>query len=197
MCKRRRRASTCASTHGCFPCSTCTVSWATRGPTSDVLLEAEITPPGGAPEVVEIPVEASFDGPTYGLGSTLVAGYSSMFGMFDVNYTWTDISEFDHKIEKLVASARVGLQGRLGNVTGAAWVGTMYLNNEQTIEITLPDTIRNPALSGARIEIDQDSDHRFNFLIGAAWEVTPHTQLMFEGGIGERSQFMIGPALRF
>jgi len=164
---------------------------------SDVVLRAEITPPGGVPEIVDIPVKASVEGPTYGLGSTLVAGYSIAFGMFDVNYTWTDISEFDQKIEKLVATARAGVQGSVWRMTGALWVGTMYLNNKQTIEITLPDNIRSPALRGARIEIDQNSDHRFNFLIGGAWEVTPHIQLAVEGGIGERSQIMIGPAYRF
>ncbi len=117
--------------------------------------------------------------------------------MLDVNYTWTDIEEFDHKIEKLVASARIGLQGEIGPFGGAVWIGTMYLNNEQTVEITIPAGIANPVLDGARVEIDQDSDHRMNFLFGAVWQFTKSYQLVIEGGLGDRKQVMVSPVVRF
>jgi hypothetical protein len=168
-------------------------TWAT----SDIVLTAEIDPPLTPPEIVEIPIEAKVDGPTWGLGGSLVGGYSHFFGMVDVNYTWTDISAFDDYITKLVASARVGIQGKVWRMSGALWVGTMYLNNEATIQITLPSNLPAPALNGALIEIDQKSEDHFNFIFGGAWNITRHFQLTVEGGVGERDQFLVSLGTRF
>ena len=148
-------------------------------------------------EIVEIPIEAKVDGPTWGLGGSLVGGYSHFFGMVDVNYTWTDISAFDDYITKLVASARVGIQGKVWRMSGALWVGSMYLNNEATIQITLPSNLPAPALNGALIEIDQESKDNFNFIFGGAWNITRHFQLTVEGGVGERDQFLVSLGTRF
>jgi hypothetical protein len=164
---------------------------------SDVVLKAEIDPPSLAPTVVDIPVATRVEGWTYGLGGTLVGGYKQVFGMFDVNHTWTDIPAFDNKIKKIVATVRTGWQGDLGPFTGALWVGTMYLNNKQTIEVTLPPNTGVPALDGARIEIDQNSDHKFNFIFGGVWEVNRRYQLAVEGGVGERNHFIISAGYRF
>jgi len=146
---------------------------------------------------VDIPVEARVEGPTYGLGTSLVGGYKYVFGMLDVNHTWTDIPEFDNKIKKIVATARLGLQGEAGPVTGGLWVGSMYLNNKQTVEITLPSGTGAPALDGARIEIDQNSGHRFNFLFGGVWQANRHIQLVVEGGVGKRKHVLLSAAYRF
>ena len=114
-----------------------------------------------------------------------------------INYTWTDIPAFDNKIEKLVASGRIGLQGKVWRVGGAFWVGTMYLDNNQTIAITLPSGTGIPALDGARTEVDQDSDHSFNFIFGGLWEINRRIQLAIEGGVGERNQLMVSVGHRF
>jgi hypothetical protein len=80
---------------------------------------------------------------------------------------------------------------------GALWVGTMYLNNEATIQITLPSNLPAPSLNGALIEIDQESKDNFNFIFGGALNLTRHIQLTVEGGVGERDQFLVSLGCRF
>jgi hypothetical protein len=165
---------------------------------TELALSTEIDLPGpGDPIEVVVPIEVGFEGGTYGLGGTLVGGYGFGFAMVDLNYTWTHIQEFDDKIEKLVVSGRAGMQGGVGRFAGAAWVGAMYIQNEITIGITLPDGGPLAILDGARVEVDQSSDHPVNFIFGGLWEFNRHFQLMLEGGVGHRNQVLVSTSYRF
>jgi hypothetical protein len=164
-------------------------TWAT----SDVVVSIDNPLPARPP--IRVPVSVDLEGPTYGGGMTVVGGYGPVFAMADLNYTYTDFDVFDSKIGKLTFSPRAGLQGKLYWFRGAFWLGAMYIDNEQTVELS--ERLGIPELDPLRIEVDQKSDKAWNFLIGGNWEISRAFQLTVEGGIGDRKQLLIGAGYRF
>ncbi len=85
----------------------------------DSTTDLTIPKPGPGPPTIVLPVRVKLNGPTYGVGSTLVVGYKSWFAAVDANYTRTDLDAFDSEIKKNTVSIRTGVQGRLGLLKGA------------------------------------------------------------------------------
>ena len=135
-----------------------------------------------------LPVRVSFNGPTYGTGSTLVVGYKSWFAMVDANYTRTEFNKFDSEIRKKTVSIRMELQGRSGWLKGAIWVGTMYINRRTLLEGAI---MSGTALAPIRFKVNQEFADPWNFLFGANWQPSPSWDVTVEGGVGPRRQVAV------
>ena len=160
----------------------------------DSSTDLTVPKPGPGPPTIVLPVRISFNGPTYGAGSTLVVGYKSWFAMVDANYTRTDFNEFDSEIRKKTVSIRTGLQGRLGWLKGAIWVGTMYIDRRTLLEGTI---MSGTAVDPIRFEVDQEFADPWNFLFGANWQPSPSWNVTVEGGVGPRQQVTAAVAYRY
>ena len=144
---------------------------------------------------VDILINEVFTGPTYGIGTTLVGGYESIFVMFDANYSIVDLEQFSSEIQKTTVGIRSGLRGTWQELTGAVWIGAMWLEPETTLEGTVETGVA--LLDPVAFSVDQTTDKPWNFLMGFHWEASPHCMLTFEGGVGPRRQVTTGAMIRF
>jgi hypothetical protein len=127
-----------------------------------------------------------------GLGTTLAGGYKDFFGMIDLNYTEADLDISSTDAEATVISARVGWNGQLGGFKGVLWVGAMYQDIAQVLELQLD-------LGGDTVEvvIDQSTQVPTNFLIGGQWDINRSFSVLAELGLGDRQSQMLNFTYRF
>ena len=69
---------------------------------------------------VTVPVEASFEGATYGLGTLLAAGWKGWFGTIPIVITWADMDDTTTDGVVTTISPRVGRLFGLGRA--GIWV---------------------------------------------------------------------------
>ena len=151
---------------------------------------------GGEP--INFPLE--FEGPTYGVGGTIVGGIGNYFAMMDANYTLTDLNILDGEISSIVVSPRVGYRTKYKQHNIQMWVGAMYQNVEQTFTGRLGDIgINGPIgiIDNSKFVVEQHLEDKWNGLLGAQVGLTPNIDLLMEGGFGTRSSFMVSLGYRF
>jgi hypothetical protein len=158
----------------------------------------------GIIEPQALQLDASFDGPTYGVGVTLQGGMKvsewrdlTAIVVADWNRTKTKLS-FDN--ESLIAhtrpvatvfSARVGLHGTLGsNMSGAIWTGAMH----QRIQQTVAGSVANTDL---QFIVVQSPKQPWNTLLGGLIEFGQDGYVLLEGGFGERKSILFSAVYRF
>jgi hypothetical protein len=114
--------------------------------------------------------------------------------MADVNYTQTDLG-FDDKFSALVASARIGWNGKIANVPTRLWLGGMYWNTANTARATV-DT---PGEGPIRFEADQGPVHPWNASVGASVVLSRHWECFAEYGfnLDDVRLFTTGLTFRF
>lgn len=136
--------------------------------------------------------EISYKADVVGLGTTIAGGYKDFFGMVDINRTEADLDISLTDAEATVISARIGWNGKLGGFTGVLWVGTMYQDIAQTLDLQLgigADTVL--------VSIEQSTQEAFNYVIGGQWDINRSFSVLAELGFGERTSQMLNFTYRF
>lgn len=143
---------------------------------------------------IQVPVVVHAQGPLYGAGAVLAAGYQSWFITLDVNRTRADLDLFDSTIDKTSVGLRTGwrTEGRPRN--WALWLGTMYVDNRTYIEGT---AISGTSIDPIRYQVETVFDKPWNFLIGSLLELSPSFSLLLEIGFGDREQLTAAASYRF
>jgi len=138
---------------------------------------------------------ADFEGDTYGAGMTLAGGYGDFFGVFDVNYTESDIDILIDDARATIYSARAGWNGNvLQKFNGAFWVGGLKQDVDQTVVVPL-----SYLAAGAKGEIVVDVESKSNItpIAGARWDIARDWNVMTEYGWGDRDFLLFSAGYRF
>jgi hypothetical protein len=127
-----------------------------------------------------------------GFGTTIAGGYKDFFGMVDYNRTTADLDISVTDAKATVISSRIGWNGKLGEFTGVLWVGAMYQDIAQTLDlhIDIGDDILN-------VSIDQSTQVPWNYLVGGQWDVNRSFSILAEFGFGGRKSQMLNLTYRF
>lgn len=150
--------------------------------------------PAGAfgPQEQRIAFQQDYDGDTLGLGMTLAYGHKNLFATLDINYTETDINISSEDATALVINPRVGWAGTQGGFKGAAWLGVMHQDLEQTLEV---DTQFGGIPVTATVE--EEAEEPLNYIVGGRWQIDRHWHATLELGFGEREHWMANFGYRF
>jgi len=127
-----------------------------------------------------------------GYGSTIAGGYKDFFGMIDFNWTTADLDISLTDAKATVISSRIGWNGKLGWFTGVLWVGVMYQDISQTLDLPL-DIGENTLL----VTIDQSTQEAYNYVIGGQWDINRSFSILAEIGMGKRTSQMLNFTYRF
>lgn len=127
-----------------------------------------------------------------GYGTTLAGGYKSFFGMIDFNWTTADLDISLTDAKAKVISSRVGYNGKIGKFSGVLWVGVMYQDISQTLDLPL-DIGENNLL----VTIDQSTQEAYNYVVGGQWDINRSFSLLAEFGFGKRKSQMLNLTYRF
>ncbi|HEY9113179.1 MAG TPA: hypothetical protein VIN10_00680 [Bacteroidales bacterium] len=182
----------------------------TRGQTSPDLTVPYILVniPGFEPIVIdttfEIHDELKYQGPTYGGGATLSAGYKSFFFVLDYNYTVTVPNDVYSKIYTHSFSPKTGIfLGKIkSKLSGNLWLGAMYLSNNQDFSGQINVSEIAPGLEyffgeAATYSGNITAVNQWNMLIGASIVLANHHYLTVETGFIGRKQLMLMYNFRF
>jgi hypothetical protein len=129
-----------------------------------------------------------------GGGLSLVGGYRQLFVMADVNYSLTDLG-FDDRFRALIASARVGWNGKVGEFPLRLWVGGAYWDTRNIARATT----EIPGVGSVRFEADQGPKHPWNAVVGVSSALRRNFELFAEYGFspGDVMFFAGGLTIRF
>ena len=127
-----------------------------------------------------------------GFGTTIAGGYKDFFGMIDANFTKADLDISLTDADATVISSRIGWNGKLGGFTGVLWVGAMYQDIAQTLD--LPLDLGNDQVI---VSIEQATQEKFNYLIGGQWDINRSFSILAEVGFGKRKSQMLNFTYRF
>ena len=145
-------------------------------------------------------IKTSYAAPTVGLGTTFAAGVHDFFGMYDINYTETDMGFTKNKATSLIQSTRVGWNGSAGIWSGQIWVGAMYQDSEQDVVVPFYQAGKfdDAAVRSMEAVIHIEPEEKMNYVIGGTWAIFKDFEVLAEyGGFAERRQFMFQATLRF
>ena len=141
---------------------------------------------------VDTSFEINYKGDVTGYGTTIAGGYKDFFGMIDMNWTTTDLDISLTDAEATVISSRIGWNGKLGGFTGVLWVGVMYQDIAQTLD--LPLDIGDDILI---VTIEQSTQEAYNYVIGGQWDINRSFSILAEIGLGKRESQMLNFTYRF
>ena len=127
-----------------------------------------------------------------GYGTTVAGGYKDFFGMIDYNRTTADLDISLTDAKATVISSRIGWNGKIGKFTGVLWVGVMYQDISQTLD--LPLDIGEDTLL---VTIDQSTQEAYNYVIGGNWDINRSFSILAEIGLGKRTSQMLNFTYRF
>ena len=127
-----------------------------------------------------------------GYGTTIAGGYKDFFGMIDMNWTTADLDISLTDAKATVISSRIGWNGKIGVFSGVLWVGVMYQDISQTLD--LPLDIGDDTLL---VTIDQSTQEAYNYVIGGNWDFNRSFSLLVEIGLGKRKSQMLSLSYRF
>ena len=144
-------------------------------------------------EPINTRFKLDYEGDVHGGGITIAGGYQDFFGMVDSNYTETDLDISKSDAEAWVTSARIGWNGKLGSFAGALWLGAMYQDIDQTLDIEIP--AGNSRV--LRVNIQQSVQEPWSYLIGGRWELGRGFEVLAEFGFAERRSNMLNLTYRF
>lgn len=152
----------------------------------------------------QLQLNASFRGPTYGLGATVQGGTRISespeliaFAVADINQTKTDLSFSNEQLlagtkpKATVFAARLGLSGFVASSTkGAMWAGAMYQRIQQEVAGSVAGT-------DLQFIVIQQAAHPWNTLLGGLLEFGRNWGILVEGGLGPRLSVLAGVGYRF
>ena len=141
---------------------------------------------------VDTTFDLDYKADVVGVGTTIAGGYKDFFGMIDMNYSEADLDISITDAEATVISARVGWNGKLGGFTGVLWVGAMYQDIAQVLD--LPLDVGDDILL---VSIDQETQEPLNYVVGGQWDINRSFSVLAELGFGERKSEMLNLTYRF
>jgi hypothetical protein len=141
---------------------------------------------------VDTNFEINYKADVTGYGTTIAGGYKDFFGMIDMNWTTADLDISLTDAKAKVISSRIGWNGKLGKFTGVLWVGVMYQDISQTLDLQLDIGDDNLLVS-----IDQSTQEAYNYLIGGQWDINRSFSILAEIGMGKRKSQMLNLTYRF
>ena len=133
-----------------------------------------------------------YKGNVRGYGTTIAGGYKDFFGMIDYNRTTTDLDISLTDAKATVISSRIGWNGKIGNFAGVLWVGVMYQDIAQTLDLPL-DLGEDTLL----VSIEQSTQEAYNYVIGGNWDINRSFSVLAEFGFGKRTSQMLSFTYRF
>ena len=143
-----------------------------------------------------LPIKASFEGTTYGIGATLAAGWKGWFVTIPFNATYADMQDSDTDGFSYTATPRFGKTlnlGRNGNLS--LFAGGNSLNSDLTVDGTfeIPDVVVFDYI------IDQENKGKWNAVLGFNWDINKRWSLTMEydGFIGSRDLYLMSLTRRF
>ena len=141
---------------------------------------------------VDTQFRLDYKGNVRGYGTTIAGGYKDFFGMIDYNRTTTDLDISLTDAKATVISSRIGWNGKIGNFAGVLWVGVMYQDIAQTLD--LPLDIGEDMLL---VTIEQSTQEAYNYVIGGNWDINRSFSVLAEFGFGKRTSQMLSFTYRF
>ena len=134
----------------------------------------------------------SYSGDVTGYGTTIAGGYKDFFGMVDYNRTTADLDISRTDAEATVISSRIGWNGKLGGFTGVLWVGVMYQDIAQylDLEVDIGDSL-------LEVTIQQETQAAYNYTVGGQWDINRSFAILAEFGFGQRKSQMLNLTYRF
>lgn len=137
-----------------------------------------------------------YNGNNVGVGINLAMGWDRFFVTLPITYVWSDVNLVDTTIEALNISPRIGVTGDVGEMgVIAAFIGATYL--DANIDLTGSfafDTSGVPGLGDSTtldFKINQRNKDKWNYLVGANWDVSKHWSVMVEAGVGGSRENLI------
>lgn len=131
------------------------------------------------PVELDIETQTKVQGPYWGVGSTLVAGYKSWFIMADANYGKTSPGGINNSIDFTFLSARSGFAGNMGqNNSMKVWLGAAYLYSKTILEIKAP----SETLGEVLVRIEQHPVNPWTFHSGFMISLNKQFDFMAELG---------------
>jgi hypothetical protein len=127
-----------------------------------------------------------------GWGTTVAGGYKDFFGMIDYNRTSADLDISITDAKATVISSRIGWNGKIGGFTGVLWLGAMYQDIAQTLDLIIDIGDDNLLVS-----IDQSTQVPWNYLVGGQWDINRSFAVLLELGFGDRKSQMLNLTYRF
>jgi hypothetical protein len=127
-----------------------------------------------------------------GYGTTIAGGYKDFFGMIDFNRTTADLDISLTDARATVISSRIGWNGKIGKFTGVLWVGVMYQDISQTLDLPL-----DIGESTLLVTIDQSTQEAYNYVVGGQWDINRSFSVLAELGFGKRKSQMLNLTYRF
>lgn len=114
-------------------------------------------------EPVTFTTNTNFNGYTYGIGTTLAAGFHGFWATADVNTTWTSLEQFDTPVNATMMTPRVGMAipfRKNPSSNFAFWVGCSYvlLNRETSGTIKISDISPNGSSEALQKIIDETEE---------------------------------------
>jgi len=127
-----------------------------------------------------------------GWGTTVAGGYKDFFGMIDYNRTTADLDISITDAKATVISSRIGWNGELGWFTGVLWVGAMYQDVAQELDlrIDIGESVLNVAIA-------QETQVPWNYLVGGQWDINRSFSVLAEIGFVKRKSQMLTLTYRF
>ena len=129
---------------------------------------------------IDTSFDIRYDADVVGWGTTIAGGYKDFFGMIDYNRTKADLDISLTDAKATVISARIGWNGTIGGFSGVLWVGTMYQDIAQTLDLLL-DIGEDNLL----VTIDQSTQEAYNYVIGGQWDINRSFSILAEIGFGK------------
>ncbi|NJO55360.1 MAG: hypothetical protein HC834_02270 [Rhodospirillales bacterium] len=148
-------------------------------------------PPPGT-RVTTFVAHTELDGFVGGGGLTLAGGYRDFFVMVDANYTQTDMG-FDDRFRAMVASARAGWNGKVGDVPLRIWVGGMYWDTRNTASSTVTTSDGGTLF----FEADQGPRNPWNASVGTSIAFSRRWECFAEYGFNFDDVQVIATGLTF
>jgi hypothetical protein len=144
-----------------------------------------------------LPINARFNGNTYGVGMTLAGGWNGWFVTIPFNWTYADMEGSETDGTSFTATPRGGYLFNLGRAgTIAGFVGGNYLNSDLTVDgiATAPGT--NLTFDYV---IDQKNKDEWNAVVGFNWDVNRNLSwsLEYNGFIGSRTAWISSLVWRY
>ena len=165
-------------------------------------------PPIGQPaqicsQTLTTQAQPRYNGENVGIGVNLAMGWSRFFVTLPITYVWSDVNLVDTTIEAINISPRIGVIGDVGEMgTIAAFIGATYL--DANIDLTGSFEFDTPGVPGLgettslEFKISQRNKDKWNYVVGANWDVSRSWSVMIEAGVGgSRENLMAGLTYRW
>ena len=148
---------------------------------------------------ITLPIEANFDGTTYGIGTTLAGGWRGWFVAVPIVGTYADMEDTntDGIVTTITPRAgRIFNIGRAGNL--ALYGGGQYISSNLDIDGTFDFDIGDGGLF-VDYRIKQENKDPWTVIVGANWDIDKHwsVALEYSGFVGSREGVVVNAGFRF